>query len=86
MHLPITEKEPAAVVDSILIKLLELFKHGLCMDDDTVAENVLALRVENAAGQQMKCILNLVDNDRVTGIGATVEPPTDIKVLGEYVD
>jgi len=66
--------------------LLQLVEHGLHVYHHSVAKHVLALGVEDAAGEEVEGVLGLVNNDGVAGVGASVESSADVVVLGQDVD
>ncbi len=51
------EFEATFIVDTIFVKLGKLLKHGLNVDDDTVAEQVLAGRIEYTLPHHHKLLM-----------------------------
>lgn len=80
------EFEATFIVDTIFVKLGKLLKHGLNVDDDTVAEQVLAGRIEYTARKQVERIFMSISHDGVSSIGATVEASADVIVFSENVN
>jgi hypothetical protein len=66
---PIRDDEPLfPVFHALLFVLFDLLKKLFHMDHDTVSQNGCALLIDDAAGQQVKVILHLVHDHRVTSI------------------
>jgi len=71
----------AVVVNTISIELVELFEHGLDVDDNTVSKKVLALWVQDAARKQMERILDSISDDGMASVCSAIKASAQI-VLG----
>ena len=78
--------QATAVLNAIGVQLSQLLKHAVDVDDCAIAEDVLALRVEDSTWQQVEGVLDTIGDDSVASIGSTVEARTHIVVLRENVD
>ena len=76
----------AFVVNTVCVKLLKLVKHGLDIDNDAIAEKVVACWVQNTARKQVEGVLVTVSNDGVASVSATIESSANVVVLGKDVD
>ena len=85
INLPVTDEQPSTIIDPVLVQLLQFLEHGLRVDHYAVAEDVFALWVQDAAWLEVECVFCFVDDDRVSGIGTTVESAADVEVLGKDV-
>jgi len=77
--------QPSHVINSIVVELLQLSKHAGNVYYDSVSQQILTLRVHNSAWKQMQCVLDLVNNDCMTGISSTVEASTKVEIFGKNV-
>ena len=73
------------VVHIVRVKLRQLFEHAADVDDNAVAEDVLAARVQDAAREKMESVLNSISDDGVSCVGATVETSAYIVILRQDI-
>ena len=64
----ITDFESASIINTIGIELLKLSVHDLWVDNNTISQNIHALRVKNTTRQQMESVLDLIDYNGVTSV------------------
>ena len=74
--------EAALVVNTVVVELLKLAEHGVDVHDHTIAEQVLALRVQDTAREQVECVLDSISDHCVACVGATIEASAHIVLCG----
>lgn len=74
----VRHEQAACPLDARVIHRLELLKERGRVHNHTVAQQVLCLRVDEAARQQMERKLTAICNHRVAGVGATIEARNQI--------
>ena len=78
--------QATAVLNAIGIKLCQLLKHAIDVDNCTIAKNVLAFGVENSTWQQVEGVLDAIGHDSVASVRSTVEARAHVVVLRKDVD
>ena len=93
-HAVVGEDDLGAVGDEELVvdgeagvlELFDLGEEGHGVEDDTVADDALGLRPEDAAGDELEDELAALDDDGVPGVVAAGVAGDDVELLGEDVD
>ena len=78
---PCGDFQAAFVVHIVLVKLSQFLEHAADVDDDAVAEDILAARVQDATWEKMESVLDSISDDCVSSIGSTVEASANVVVL-----
>ena len=73
-------------VDAEVAQLADFFKEGHWVEDDAVADDGLARRPQDAAGDELEDELLAADDDGVSGVVAAGVARHDGKALAEHVD
>jgi len=82
----IRDQKTSGIVDTVLVKLIELFVHGLWVNNNTVTKQVVAAGVENTAGKEMERILDPINHNCMASIRSSVESGANVVILGQDVN
>ena len=82
---PCGDLQAAVVVHIVCVELSQLFEHASDVDNNAVAEDVLASRVQNAARKKMESVLDAISDDGVPRVGSTVESSTNVVILRQDI-
>jgi hypothetical protein len=80
---PIGDKKPSLPVD--ILDRVDFAHESLDVEDDSIAEQVKTLFIDDAAGQLVEGILLVAMFDSMTGIAAAIEPGTEGHVRAQVV-
>ena len=73
------------VVHIVCVELSQLFEHAADIDNNAVAEDVLASRVQNAARKKMESVLDAISDDGMSRVCSTVETSAYVVILREDI-
>ena len=82
---PCGDFQAAFVVHIVLVKLSQFLEHAADVDDDAVAEDILAARVQDATREKMEGIFDTVSDDGVSSVRTTIETSAHVVVLRQDV-
>ena len=82
---PCGDLEASVVVHIVLVELRQLLEHAADINDNAVAEDILAARVQDATWEKMERVLDAVSDDGVSRVSSTVEASTNVVILRQDV-
>jgi hypothetical protein len=82
----IADQKPALIVYTSLIKISHLLKDRFQMDNNPIPNHIHRRWVEHAARQHMERKLLSPNNDRMAGIGSSIEPTHDVILFSKDVN
>ncbi len=85
-HVSALADDQVVGLDPPLSDLVDLLEQHPGVDDDPVADDAGAARVEDAAGQQLELELAVLGDDGVAGVVAALAADGEVGTLGQEVD
>ena len=80
------DEQASPKVDAAGVQFLHLFHQGFGVDHHPRADNATHAGVQHAGGNLVEDVLLIVDNDSVSGIGATLAADDPLHLRGQHVD